>query len=222
MLAELDRTGADQISLTHPDARAMARMTKVGVGYNIQLAVDVKHKLIAERRWATRSSTWAFTRRPRQRQWNRSASNGSRPSPTGVTSSRISRPRGGRVYDLCAQANPRSRRPRGLLRQGRVPLRACPGRLCLPGRGSALAALQGQVTRQCEGRLCQPRCLPGVRAEIALHSVIPPRLASGERGRSRPHGGPVGGQARDAGPPAKHRRAPPSAPSNSGWVRARS
>ena len=39
---------ADQISLTDPDARAMARMTKVGVGYNIQLAVDVKHKLIAE------------------------------------------------------------------------------------------------------------------------------------------------------------------------------
>ena len=28
--------------------RAMARMTKVGVGYNVQLAVDVKHKLIAE------------------------------------------------------------------------------------------------------------------------------------------------------------------------------
>ena len=48
MVAELDRTGADQISLTDPDARAMARMTKVGVGYNIQLAVDVKHKLIAE------------------------------------------------------------------------------------------------------------------------------------------------------------------------------
>ena len=48
MLAELERTGADQISLTDPDARAMAAMTKVGVGYNIQIAVDVKHKLIAE------------------------------------------------------------------------------------------------------------------------------------------------------------------------------
>ena len=48
MLAELDRTSDDQISLTDPDARAMARMTKVAVGYNIQLAVDVKHKLIAE------------------------------------------------------------------------------------------------------------------------------------------------------------------------------
>jgi transposase len=48
LLDELDKTGEDQVSLTDPDARAMARMTKVGVGYNIQLAVDVKHKLIAE------------------------------------------------------------------------------------------------------------------------------------------------------------------------------
>ncbi|MCW6512860.1 IS1182 family transposase [Lichenifustis flavocetrariae] len=48
MLAELERTGEDQVSLTDPDSRAMARMTKVGVGYNVQLAVDVKHKLIVE------------------------------------------------------------------------------------------------------------------------------------------------------------------------------
>lgn len=47
LLDDLNRTGEDQISLTDPDAQAMARMTKVGVGYNIQLAVDVKHKLIA-------------------------------------------------------------------------------------------------------------------------------------------------------------------------------
>ncbi|WP_427981627.1 IS1182 family transposase [Acidocella sp.] len=50
LMDELERTGEDQISLTDPDARAMARMTKVGVGYNIQLAVDVKHKLIAEQK----------------------------------------------------------------------------------------------------------------------------------------------------------------------------
>ncbi|WP_117190537.1 IS1182 family transposase [Rhizobium terrae] len=48
LLEELDRTGEDQISLTDPDARAMARMTKVGVGYNVQLAVDTMHKMIAE------------------------------------------------------------------------------------------------------------------------------------------------------------------------------
>lgn len=35
LLDELDKTGEDQISLTDPDARAMARMTKVGAGYNI-------------------------------------------------------------------------------------------------------------------------------------------------------------------------------------------
>src|SRR5947209_16616631 len=48
MLAQLDRTGEDQISLTDPDSRAMAAHTHVGVGYNGQTAVDTKHKLILE------------------------------------------------------------------------------------------------------------------------------------------------------------------------------
>jgi transposase len=48
MLAELDRTGESQISLTDPDSRAMAAHTRVGVGYNAQIAVDIKHKLIVE------------------------------------------------------------------------------------------------------------------------------------------------------------------------------
>src|SRR5271170_1486619 len=48
MLAELDRTGESQISLTDPDSRAMAAHTHVAVGYNIQVAVDTKHKLIVE------------------------------------------------------------------------------------------------------------------------------------------------------------------------------
>jgi transposase len=48
MLAQLERTGEDQISLTDPDSRAMAAHTKVGVGYNVQVAVDAKNKLIVE------------------------------------------------------------------------------------------------------------------------------------------------------------------------------
>jgi transposase len=48
MLAQLERTGEDQISLTDPDSRAMAAHTRVAVGYNAQVAVDVKHKLIVE------------------------------------------------------------------------------------------------------------------------------------------------------------------------------
>ena len=48
MLAELERSGESQVSLTDPDSRAMAAHTKVAVGYNVQLAVDAKHKLIVE------------------------------------------------------------------------------------------------------------------------------------------------------------------------------
>jgi transposase len=48
LLAELERSGESQISLTDPDSRAMAAHTKVGVGYNIQVAVDAKNKMIVE------------------------------------------------------------------------------------------------------------------------------------------------------------------------------
>ena len=48
MLATLEQTGEDQISLTDPDSRAMAAHTHVAVGYNAQIAVDTKHKLIVE------------------------------------------------------------------------------------------------------------------------------------------------------------------------------
>jgi transposase len=48
MLADLEKSGEDQVSLTDPDSRAMAAHTKVAVGYNIQLAVDARNKLIVE------------------------------------------------------------------------------------------------------------------------------------------------------------------------------
>ena len=44
----LQESGEAQLSLTDPDARAMHSGTGVGVGYNVQIAVDTKHKLIAE------------------------------------------------------------------------------------------------------------------------------------------------------------------------------
>ncbi len=48
MLGELERSGESQISLTDPDSRAMAAHTKVAVGYNVQIAVDAKNKMIVE------------------------------------------------------------------------------------------------------------------------------------------------------------------------------
>jgi transposase len=47
-LKMLVRSGEGQVSMTDPDSRAMAGHTKVGVGYNIQIAVDAKNKLIVE------------------------------------------------------------------------------------------------------------------------------------------------------------------------------
>ena len=48
MLERLEETGEDQISLTDPDSRAMAAHTRVAVGYNVQVAVDAKNKLLVE------------------------------------------------------------------------------------------------------------------------------------------------------------------------------
>ena len=44
----LGDTGEAQLSLTDPDSRSMHPATRVGVGYNVQIAVDAKHNLIAE------------------------------------------------------------------------------------------------------------------------------------------------------------------------------
>jgi transposase len=48
MLDQLKTSGESQISLTDPDARAMVTHGKTTVGYNAQVAVDAKHKLIVE------------------------------------------------------------------------------------------------------------------------------------------------------------------------------
>ena len=44
----LEESGEAQLSLTDPDSRSMRAGTRVGVGYNVQVAVDTKHHLIAE------------------------------------------------------------------------------------------------------------------------------------------------------------------------------
>ena len=48
LLANLEKSGEDQISLTDPDSRAMAAHTRVAGGYNVQVAVDAKNRLIVE------------------------------------------------------------------------------------------------------------------------------------------------------------------------------
>ena len=43
---EITASGETQLSLTDPDSRSMPKSPKVDVGYNVQIAVDSKHKLI--------------------------------------------------------------------------------------------------------------------------------------------------------------------------------
>ena len=45
---ELEKSGKDQLNLTDPDSCSMHPSSRVSVGYNIQIAVDDKHKLIVE------------------------------------------------------------------------------------------------------------------------------------------------------------------------------
>lgn len=48
LLAQLQESGQTQVSLTDPDSRAMSQGQGTTVGYNVQMAVDEKHKLIVE------------------------------------------------------------------------------------------------------------------------------------------------------------------------------
>ena len=48
LLKQMEERGDSQISLTDPDSRSMPKSPKVNVGYNVQVAVDARHKLIVD------------------------------------------------------------------------------------------------------------------------------------------------------------------------------
>ncbi len=128
LLDELERTGENQISLTDPDARAMARMTKVGVGYNVQLAVDMKHKMIAGQEVSSQVLDMGLLA----------------PTATAAITAYVPKPvRGPAVRE-------------GFFSKDEFRYDAAPGWLCLPQPAGFVGALREQVSRQCENRLQQP------------------------------------------------------------------
>jgi len=53
LLKQMDESGDSQISLSDPDSRYQSGKIKAGVSYNVQIAVDCKHKLIVEQEVCT-------------------------------------------------------------------------------------------------------------------------------------------------------------------------
>ena len=136
----LEKNGESQVSLTDPDSRAMAAHTKVGVGYNIQVAVDAKHKMIVEQEVTNQvleaseghSGAGAGNSRGRKNRCGRRQ---------GLFQDRRHRGlRGSRPDAVSAAPATRGGGEERLFPQGRVPLRRETERLHLSGRPGADAA----------------------------------------------------------------------------------
>jgi len=136
MLAQLERTGEDQISLTDPDSRAMAAHTKVGVGYNIQVAVDAKNKLIAEQAVTNQVvDVGPLTQTAEPAREILGGRDDRRRRRSRLLQDRRHRGlREGRLHSPRSQAAARFLGARGRVSQGRVPIRRRARRLRLPGR----------------------------------------------------------------------------------------
>ncbi|WP_246082601.1 hypothetical protein [Rubellimicrobium rubrum] len=158
LLEELDRTNEDQIWLNDPDSRAMARMTQVGVGFNVQVVVDAKHKLIAEQEVHSQVVDMGLL----------AATASAAMEALGVERIEAVAARGTfKIEDveaceavggdaLWSQAGARPVRAGGLLPQGGVPVRPWSGHLLLSRWSDAPART---LAREREGRHQQPRSL---------------------------------------------------------------
>ena len=195
MLAELERTGEDQISLTDPDSRAMAAHTHVAVGYNVQIAVDTKHKLIVEQQVTNQVVDMGLLTEtadtgegdPRGRDDRHS-------SPTEATSrSRTSRPakRPGSIpYVPRPQRGPSVRE--GLFRKDEFNYDPDSDSYDLSGRAGPATLFVIASARAEEDQLRQQRGLPRLPLAFAMHrQQLPLGIAARERGRAGPDGRPA-------------------------------
>ena len=170
MLAQLERTDEDQISLTDPDSRAMATHTRVGVGYNIQVAVDAKNKLIVEQAVTNQVVDMGLltqTAEPAREILDvetidvvadRGYFKAEDIEACEKVGLRRRSQKDGFTWELHSARSQTATRllgPRGLLPQGRVSLRRGARHLCLPGREVADADPPRPAARSRQSRLRQ-------------------------------------------------------------------
>ena len=190
MLAELERTGESQISLTDPDSRAMAAHRKAGVGYNIQIAVDAKNKMIVEQAVTNQVVDMGLLKETAE------------PARAilDVENIDVVADRGYfKIEDIeaCEKAGLTPYVPK-------------------PQRGSSVRngffrkdefRYESQAAGFEKDRLQQSGGMPFLSSSVALHHRPSPGLASGERGGAGPHGRPPEGEAGNPRPASRDRRA---------------
>ena len=137
-LAALEKSGESQVSLTDPDSRAMAAYTKVGVGYNIQIAVDAKHKMIVEQAVSNDVLDMGLLQRTAEPARDSRCRKNRRGRRQGLFQDRGHRClRGGRADAACSAPATRAGGEGRVFSQGRVPLRRPARRLYLSRRADA-------------------------------------------------------------------------------------
>ena len=200
-------------SLTDPDSRAMAAHTKVGVGYNVQVAVDAKNSLIVEQAVTNLVDVdmGLLTETP---------SGGRLREILEVETIDVVADRSYFKIEDIEACDERAAFPalpsrsaassvrEGLFRKDEFRYDAgldayvCPaGKLLTPIRRGRMRDLE-------KDRLRQPESLPRLPAAPAMHERRPLRFPPRKRRRSRSHGRAPQSEAGDSRPPPRGRRAP--------------
>ena len=187
-LSALEESGESQVSLTDPDSRAMAAHTKVAVGYNAQVAVDAKNKMIVDQDVTNQVVDMGLltqTAEPAR-------------AILEVATIDVVADRGYfKIEDIatCEKA-------------GMTPYVPKPQRGSSVSNGFFSQAVPPRpVARSQEDRLRQPQSLPQLPAARTMHERRPLGLPHRKRGRARSHGAAPGGEARHSRPPPRDRRA---------------
>jgi len=203
----LEKNGESQVSLTDPDSRAMAAHTKVGVGYNIQVAVDAKHKMIVEQEVTNQVLDMGLLKDTAE------------PAREILEVGKIDvvADKGYfRTEDIaaCEEAGltpylPRPQRgaavKNGFFRKDEFRYDAKQNVYICPA-GQALTPRR-QTARIEKSRLRQSPSLPNLRAALALHEGCSRRLPPRKRGRARSNGRATEGETGDSLPASRDRRA---------------
>lgn len=192
MEAAVQAAPDDQVSLTDPDARAMATTGKdTGlVSYNVQAAVDTKHHLIGRARGDEHRQRPCLALdhggEGRRGDGPRGADGPCRP--------RLLRRRGcpgvhrGRPHPACAQTDDLGREGRRAVRQARLRLPARGGRLPLSCRRDDEVVVQPRRRERDDAALLLDHQGPGLPAEGQVHAgQVAPHHALGARRRAGRH-----------------------------------